>query len=146
MVSYSQPKFYVRLLTPKSLVLDGRAGSVVLPGKDGYFGVLRGHCPMLAALTEGIVEVRQMTDRPDAFFIIDGGFAQVAENYLTILADDVLTFEGLDQKAIDHLVNQAANTLAGQEYARLHGGVMARRKAALTLRMAQLAGVNQTAG
>lgn len=141
MVSLMYPQFYVRLLTPKAQVFEGRAGSVVLPGQDGYFGVLRNHCPLLAALTTGIVEIRQMAGRADAFFVIEGGFAQMAENYLTILAYEVITFEGMEQNQIDKLVNQAIQTLSGQEYARLHGQAIEKRKASLILRMAQLAGV-----
>ena len=146
MVSLFPGKFRIVLLTPKANLLDCRAGSLILPGDDGYFGVLRNHCPMLCTLRKGIVQVHEVVDRADAFFIVDGGFVRVSENHVTILAYEVTTFEGQNEKAIEQMLQYARSVMAGEEYTGKHQGTMDSSKAKLILRMAELAGIGQAAG
>ena len=144
MVSLYPGKFKVVLLTPKASLLDCRAGLLVLPGDDGYFGVLRNHCPVLSTLKKGIMQVREIPDRADAFFIVEGGFVRVGENHVTVLAYEVTTFEGQNEKTIERLLNDARSVVAGQEYIRTQQEVMAHDKARWIVRMAELAGIGQT--
>lgn len=147
MVSLYPGKFRVVLLTPKASLLDCRAGSVVLPGEDGYFGVLRNHCPVLSTLKKGIMQVREIPDRADAFFVVEGGFVRVGENHMTVLAYEVTTFEGLNEKAIEHMLSHARSVVAGQEYIRAQqDAVMDSDKARWIVRMAAMAGIGQAAG
>jgi len=146
MVSLYPGKFRVVLLTPKASLLDCRAGSLVLPGDDGYFGVLRNHCPVLSTLKKGIMQVREIPDRADAFFIVEGGFVRVGENHVTVLAYEVTTFEGQNEKTIERLLNDARSVVAGQAYIRTQQEVMAHDKARWIVRMAELAGIGQTSG
>lgn len=141
MVGLSRGKFRVILLTPKAGLLDCRAGALVLPGHDGYFGVLRNHCPMLCTLSRGIMQVREIPDRADAFFLVEGGFAQVSENHVTILAYEVTTFEQQDEKTTEELLYHARSVVAGQDYIRTQQEAFDLDKARLVVRMAELAGI-----
>jgi F-type H+-transporting ATPase subunit epsilon len=141
MVGFSHGKFRVALLTPNASLLDCRAGSVVLPAQDGYLGILRNHCPLMCMLGQGIMQVRDIADRPDAFFVVEGGFAQVSENEVTVLAYEVTTFEGRDEQAIDDLLRHARSVLAGHEYLRTQQEAIDYSKAQLIVRMAEMAGV-----
>ena len=145
MVGLSQGKFRVVLQTPKASLLDCRAGSLVLPGSEGYFGVLRNHCPMLCSLDKGIMQVREIVGREDAFYIVEGGFVQVGENHVTVLAYEATTFEGKNEKAIEKMLYQARSVAAGQEYIRTQQEAIDLKKARLIGRMAELAGIQLAA-
>lgn len=141
MVGLSLGKFRVALLTPKASLLDCRAGSLVLPGNDGYFGVLRNHCPMLGTLSRGIMQVREIPGRSDAFFVVEGGFVRVAENHVTVLAYEVTTFEEKDEKTIEKILYHARSVAAGQAYIRSQQDAIDVDKARLIVHMAELAGI-----
>jgi ATP synthase F1 epsilon subunit len=139
MVGFSHGKFRIVLLTPKAKLLEARAGSVVLPAHDGQMGILRNHCPILSALGSGIMQVREIVDHADAFYIIEGGFVRVSENNVTVLAYDVTTFEGKDPETVGSMISQAQSVLAGQEYILSHQEAIGRKKAEYIVRMAELA-------
>ncbi len=141
MVGLSHGKFRVVLLTPKASLLNCRAGSLVLPGDDGYFGVLRNHCPMLRILSRGVMQVREIPGRRDAFFVVEGGFVRVAENHVTVLAYEVTTFEEKDEKTIEKILYQARSVVAGKEYIRSQREVIDYEKARMIVRMAEMAGI-----
>ncbi|MHC4292185.1 MAG: ATP synthase F1 subunit epsilon [Planctomycetota bacterium] len=141
MVGLSRGKFRVVLLTPKAKLLEARAGSVVVPAHDGQMGILRNHCPTLAELGFGIMQVREMTDRLDAFYIIEGGFVRVSENHITILAYDVTTFEGKNPKTVEAMISHAQSVVAGQEYIRTQQEAIDLKKAKFMVHMAELASV-----
>ncbi|MHC5146542.1 MAG: ATP synthase F1 subunit epsilon [Planctomycetota bacterium] len=148
MVGLSHGKFRVVLLTPKAKLLEARVGSVVLPAHDGQMGILRNHCPTLAALGFGIMQVREIADRPDAFYIIEGGFVRISENHVTVLAYAVTTFEGKDAKTVESMVLHARSVVAEQEYVRTQQESIDLKKAKFITHMAELASIQSpnTAG
>ena len=146
MVGLSRGKFRVVLLTPKAKLLEARVGSVVLPAHDGQMGILRNHCPTLAALGFGIMQVREIADRPDAFYIIEGGFVRISENHITVLAYAVTTFEGKAPEVVESMISHARSVVVGQEYIRSQQESIDQRKAAFITQMAELAQSPNTAG
>jgi F-type H+-transporting ATPase subunit epsilon len=75
----------LELATPTRLVVSESADEVVVPGVDGYFGVLPGHAPLLALVGVGEVTYRQ--GRDERHLSVSGGFAEVGPDRVTILAD-----------------------------------------------------------
>ena len=141
MVQLSHGKFRVVLLTPKAKLLDARVGSLVLPAHDGQMGILRNHCPTLAELGFGIMQIHEIADRPDAFYIIEGGFVRVSENHVTVLAYDVTTFQGKEPKTVEEMVSHAHSVVAGQEYIRTQQEAIDLKKAKFIVHMAELASI-----
>jgi F-type H+-transporting ATPase subunit epsilon len=131
--------FHIILLTPRSKLLDCRVGGVVIPCSDGQRGILRNHCPLLTGLTQGIMHVKDIPDRPDAFYVIEGGFARFSENHLTVLAYDAVTFEGLSSEKIQDMISKAKNAVSSQEFIKTPAqrADMARNR--LIVRMAEMA-------
>lgn len=78
--------FTLEVVTPGASAHDGSATSLQVPAWEGYLGVLANHAPLLAVLKPGVVTVKN-NDKTD-FFAIKGGFMEVAENKVVILADD----------------------------------------------------------
>lgn len=142
MVGLSLGKFRIVLLTPRAKLLDTRAGSVIVPAHDGQLGILRNHCPVLCKLGFGIMQVHEIAGRPDAYYIIEGGFIRVSENHVTVLAYDVTTFEGKDTKEVESMVSHAHSVVAGLEYIRTQQEAIDLKKAKYIVQMAQMASVH----
>lgn len=79
----SSETFHCAVVTPERAVLECEARSVTLPAWDGEIGILRNRAPLLCKL--GIGSLRVETPNERHIFFVDGGFAEMAENRLTIL-------------------------------------------------------------
>ena len=78
--------FQLQLVTPEHVLIDEQVTTVEIPGKGGYFGVLAGHAPLLSALDPGILTFEGGNSNDREFFI-DGGFVEVFDNHVRVLAD-----------------------------------------------------------
>lgn len=80
---------HFELVTPASLVRSEEVYMVVVPGTEGEFGVLEGHAPFMSTIRDGVVQIfRTEGSQPD-LVEVRGGFAEVGENGLTVLAEHV---------------------------------------------------------
>ncbi|GGO94361.1 ATP synthase F1 subunit epsilon [Stakelama pacifica] len=78
---------HFELVTPEKLVRSGEVYQVVVPGTEGDFGVLAGHAPFMATVRDGELAVyADERSQPD-MIRIEGGFAEVNEKGLTVLAE-----------------------------------------------------------
>ncbi len=136
----TKPVLHVVLLTPKAKLLECRAASVVIPCTDGERGVLRNHCPLLTGLNWGVMQVRGIPDRPDSFFVLEGGFARFSENNLTVLAYHATTFDGISPEKVKQMISHAQEVVTGQDYSQVHFGNIEVRRSKLILRMAEMCG------
>ncbi len=139
MVGISRGTFHITLLTPRAKLLDCKAGSVVLPFEDGQWGIMRNHCPVLAKLGQGVMQVREIPDRGDAFYIVEGGFVRVSENHATVLAYDVLTFEDMPKDRVQEIISKAKGVMVGKDYISTQLQQVDYRRSQLIVRMAELA-------
>jgi F-type H+-transporting ATPase subunit epsilon len=78
-------KLHFSLVSPERELFSGDVDQVDAPGAEGDFGVLAGHAPFMTILKEGRVTVIDGSDR--RVFDIEGGFADVTPDGLTILAE-----------------------------------------------------------
>ena len=77
------------LVTPEKLVRSEEVHMVVVPGTEGDFGVLEGHAPVMSTIRDGAVQVYRTEGAAPEEIQVRGGFAEVGENGLTILAERV---------------------------------------------------------
>ena len=78
---------HFELVTPEKLVLSDEVHMVVVPGAEGEFGVMAGHAPFMTTLRDGKLKVyRTATGEPETISV-SGGFAEVGEKGLTVLAE-----------------------------------------------------------
>lgn len=77
------------IVTPERLVRADEAYMVTVPGSEGDFGVLAGHAPIMSSLRDGAVKVYATDGATPVEIVITGGFAEVSETGLTILAEGV---------------------------------------------------------
>ncbi len=87
--------FAYEVFTPEGVRYEGRASMVMFPGADGMVGVLANRSPLLAAIGGGPFTVQSESGDRKVYYLA-GGFAQVRENRMTILADECIPLEQID--------------------------------------------------
>ncbi|HAD98098.1 MAG TPA: hypothetical protein DCG19_11875 [Cryomorphaceae bacterium] len=94
----------LEIITPETVIFNGTADAVQLPGKEGLFQVLDNHAPLISTLKEGVVKI----DLPDSYkkfnelsghiepdksndrvlrLAIKGGVVEVQKNKVIVLAE-----------------------------------------------------------
>ena len=81
------------VITPEQQVLDADASAVVMPAHDGLIGILPNRAPLLTELGTGVLRVD--TNEGQKQFFVDGGFAQVLNNEVTILTERAAAAEDI---------------------------------------------------
>jgi F-type H+-transporting ATPase subunit epsilon len=85
----------LRIITPEATLLQGvMTDSVVIPIPEGQLGILYNHAPMVSTLGLGILKYKQgaQTKR----IAINGGFLELSNNLITVLADSAEEAESID--------------------------------------------------
>lgn len=103
--------FHFELVSPEKLLFSGEVESVVVPGSEGAFTVLKDHAPVMSTLKPGIVEIAESASKKARLFV-RGGFADVAASGLTILAEQAIPVEELDSGRIAAEIKNAEEDLA----------------------------------
>ena len=100
----------LEFVTPDRAIVHEDVDEVELPGEEGYFGVLPGHAPMLAALRTGEMWYRRGNEK--AFAFIGGGFAEVLGDRVSVLADVAERAEDIDIPRAEAAKRRAEERLA----------------------------------
>lgn len=96
------PEIRCIVVTPEATVLDETSDFVALPLFDGELGVGAAHTPLIGRLGYG--ELR-LGHAPSARrFYVDGGFAQVQDNVVTVLTNRALPAENLSAASAEALL------------------------------------------
>jgi len=80
---------HFELVTPVRLVRSEDVHMVVVPGTEGDFGVLEGHAPVMSTIRDGAILVYKEAGSAPEEIKVQGGFAEVGEQGLTVLAEHV---------------------------------------------------------
>jgi F-type H+-transporting ATPase subunit epsilon len=83
----------LEILTPEKKLYSGEVYGVQMPGISGSFEVLEKHAPLVSALKAGRVKVLKDKQSHFAFFDITGGFVEVLNNRVTLLAEGATIVE-----------------------------------------------------
>lgn len=103
--------FSFELVSPEKLVLSESVTSVLVPGLDGFFTVLKDHAPVIASISPGVLEVElEGGDKRDIY--VRGGFADVAESGLKILVEQAVPVNELDTEKLNQLIKDAEEDVA----------------------------------
>lgn len=102
----------LEIVTPDRMVVsDHDAVSVIAPGSLGYLGILANHAPLMTELEVGEITVRR-SDGEEIHIASTGGFMEVADNKVTILADSAEKAEEIDINRAKEAVTRAEERLA----------------------------------
>ena len=109
----------LHIVTPNRPIVNERVDEVEIPGVDGYFGVLPGHTPLLAAVSVGELWYRK--GREKTYLAVAYGFAEVLPDRVTILAQLAERAEEIDLERAERARARAAQRLDAKsdfDYAR----------------------------
>ena len=101
------------LVSPEKLVMSKNVSMVVVPGAEGFFGVLPRHASLLSTLAPGVINVYEGDNVTDSLFVVNG-FAEVTEERCTVLAEEVIPVDDIDtdkyEKQIEALKDEASRS------------------------------------
>ena len=84
----------LEIVTPERRLVHQQVADVQLPGKDGYLGILPGHAALLGQLGAGAL-CYTAAGQPH-YVAIDGGFMEILEDHVRVLADSAEKAEDID--------------------------------------------------
>jgi len=115
-------KVKFELVSPEKLLLSEEVEMVVVPGTEGYFGVLPGHALFISTVRPGIIDCYTNNEVSERIFV-SGGFAEVTPERCTVLADEAMPLSSLDRGQIDQSLKATEAEIASltERLARLQG-------------------------
>jgi len=102
----------LEIATPTRLVVATSVDEVVAPGSQGYFGVLPGHAPFLTTLGTG--ELTYRIGRDEHHLAVAGGFVEVRNDKVIVLADSAERPEEVDRGRAERARQRAERRLSGR--------------------------------
>ena len=103
--------FHFELVSPEKLLFSGDVEAVVVPGAEGDFQMLKGHAPTMAMLRPGVVSIDETTSKASKLFV-RGGFAEISDKGLTILAEQAIPLAELDAARLDQEIKDLEEDVA----------------------------------
>lgn len=100
---------HLTIVTPERKVADRQVDEVILPGSEGYLGVLPGHAPLLTALKVGEISYRQGGQWH--YVAVAWGFVEVLGDRVSVLADVAERAEDIDPARAKQAREQAEEQL-----------------------------------
>jgi F-type H+-transporting ATPase subunit epsilon len=129
-------KLSFALVSPEREVFHGLVDHVVVPGTEGEFGVSPNHAPVMSMVKPGAIRV--FDDGTERRIFVNGGFADVTPEGLTVLAEEALDLADIDAAKLEQDLKDAqddvrdANSDAKRDAANRQLSRLEIMKAALT--------------
>lgn len=105
-------KLTVEIVTPEKRVLSVQADEAIVPGARGLFGVRPGHTPFLSLIEPGLLTLSGEGAPREAYFVA-GGFVEVSNDKVLVLADVVEPVASIDVDAARRRLAEAQERLRG---------------------------------
>ena len=86
-------------VSPEASIVSSEVEMVLIPGIDGDAGILPNHSPFMTTLRQGIVEVT-FEEGNVKRYLVEGGFADITQDKMTILAENSLNLSDSDSNAL----------------------------------------------
>ena len=87
--------FKLSVVSPERVLYEQEVQGIVVPGSEGYLGVLSNHAPLISSLAPGKITITE-SDEKQRIAAVSGGFIEVSDNVATILAETVEFVEEID--------------------------------------------------
>ena len=127
--------FDLSILTPDKCFFSGQVQEVIFSTPEGSLGILAGHEPMIAAVSEGVIQI--LADSAWKTAAVGQGFAETTGNRAEFFLDSVEWADEIDatraREALERAELRLKNKLSKIEYTRTHAAIAraaARLKAA----------------
>lgn len=104
--------FNFELVSPERKLMSEKAWQVTIPGQEGDFGVRANHSSVVSSIRPGVVEIISTQGAAPTKIFIAGGFADVTASNCTILAEEAMMLEDLNQDQIEKDIAEIEKNLA----------------------------------
>ena len=104
-------KLFLEVVTPEKAIVSEEVESVVAPGSEGEFGVLKGHTTFLTSLKIGTLKYVDASGQ-ERYLFVNSGFAEVLPDKVTILADSAERRKDIDLDRAEEAKTRAEKRLA----------------------------------
>mgnify|MGYP005750065251 FL=1 len=101
-------------VSPEASIVSSEVDMVLIPGVDGDAGILPDHSPFMTTLRQGIVEVTFEQGNVKKY-LVEGGFADITQDKMTILAETSLNLSDSDNKVLKSEIDIINEKLASAE-------------------------------
>lgn len=98
-------KLIFTLVSPERELFHGEVDQVVVPGSEGEFGVLPRHAPVMSTIRPGALRI--FDEGSERRIFVNGGFADVTPEGLTVLAEDAVDLADVDATALEQDLRNA---------------------------------------
>jgi F-type H+-transporting ATPase subunit epsilon len=122
----------LEIVTPEGKIYSEDVEMVTLPGVEGEMGIYPQHTPLMTQIAAGAVIVRK--GGKDSFLAVSDGFAEIAGDHVSILADMASREENIEEAQVEEARRRAEARLSEK----LESEELARVEAAVTFAAAQL--------
>ena len=131
------PKLNVDIVTAERLVYsEQEVDELIVPGIEGELGVLPLHAPLLTMIQPGVLRV--IKGGEEVAMAITGGFIEVRDNRVTILADSAERGEEIDVARAEEARRRAQEQLGAREAADVAQADVALKRALIRLKAADM--------
>ena len=100
----------LEIVTPEARVYSDTIDSVVIPTVEGEVGILPGHIALLTQVADG--ELRVTKGGATHWLAIGGGFAEVSDDHVRVLAERAITEDKIDEGAVEAALKRAEASMA----------------------------------
>jgi F-type H+-transporting ATPase subunit epsilon len=97
--------FHCVVVTPERVVLDRQAEFAALPAWDGEVGIMRARAPLMVKLGIGVMRVKAADGEHE--LAIDGGFAEMVDNRLSVLTEHAHFAKDLERAEVEQALKDA---------------------------------------
>ncbi len=133
---------HVDVVSAESLIFEGEAEYVELPGESGGLGIYPSHTPLITRVRPGEVRIKVVGKANEEFIFIAGGILEVQPNRVTVLADTAIRGEDIDEAKAE-----AARKAAEEAVANAKSEVdLAKATSELAIMAAQIAALRKFRG
>lgn len=126
----------VDLVDSEHQIFSGDAEHIVIMASEGELGIYPHHIPLICKLKPGVLRLQIPNEKFQLIFAVSGGYVEVQDNHVTILADIVERTDKLDEERLiterDAALAKVKKSDSTQTYD------VAKAQAALELAIAQL--------
>jgi F-type H+-transporting ATPase subunit epsilon len=98
-------KLSFALVSPERELFHGEVDHVVVPGSEGEFGVSPNHAPVMSMIKPGALRV--MNDGAERRIFVNGGFADVTPEGLSVLAEEAIDLAEIDPAQFEQQLKNA---------------------------------------
>ena len=94
-------QFNFELISPEEKVVSEPAFQVTIPGQEGDVGIRAGHMSLVISIRPGIITVQRDENGGTEKIFIAGGFADIGQDHVTVLAEDAVPVTNLNREKLE---------------------------------------------